>query len=356
VNSSNCPLKDVAQREWSAGLFSGCAIGQATAEDLKTPLLCGTRNGVEGNWLSERDLFDAASLTKSVVTATLALLALQRGMAELEEPIVKRLPELMTKYREEVLLRHLLTQTLDYRVSLSSLKKESPQKIIETLLYWPFEYRPGDSFLYCNATSMLLGLWLERVWRGAIDQIAEREIFHPLEMNSSTFHPLQKRKVEEIVPSEIDSWRGGMVRGEVHDESAWTMMKAGNRVVGSAGLFLSIGDLQLYMQELLRAKRGEGKILTSGTIELVNRNWMGALPGEVALGFERNQPAWMGSHSSRQTIGKTGFTGCSFVVDFERERAVAILSNCTWPQRKPRERIDRFRANIADSSFDSSLF
>ena len=79
------------------------------------------------------------------------------------------------------------------------------------------------------------------------------------------------------------------MRGEVHDESAWTMMKAGNRVVGSAGLFLSIGDLQLYMQELLRAKRGEGKILTSGTIELVIRYWMGALPGEVRW-LERISP------------------------------------------------------------------
>ena len=147
------------------GFFLAVRLGQATAENLEVPLLCGTRDGVEGNWLSEGDLFDAASLTKSAVTATLALLALQRGMAELEEPIVKRLPELMTKYREEVRLRHLLTQTLDYRVSLSSLKKESPQKIIETLLYWPFEYRPGDSFLYCNATSMLLGLWLEGLER-----------------------------------------------------------------------------------------------------------------------------------------------------------------------------------------------
>lgn len=351
MNNRLLAAEQVLLRHHREKLFGCCTVAIATADETPTPLGIGTDDGSpDGVPLSPDHLFDAASLTKSVATSALALLALQEQRTALDEPIAERLPELRTPFRERVQLKHLLTHTLDYRISLSSLKELPPDRILDRILTHPFEHPPGKSYLYCNGTSLVLGLWLERLFEERLDRLATEKIFLPLGMNSATFAPREIRSDDRIVPTEIDRWRGGEVRGEVHDESAWALLPFGP--VGSAGLFLTIGDLQRWVREWLRAVRGEGTLFSRETAEKV-REISSERFGEIsALGFERNQPAWMGRNSTADRIGKTGFTGCSLVIDFARGRGVALLSNSTWPKRKPREVIDRFRAEIADFTLD----
>ena len=294
--------------------------------------------------LSSDALFDCASLTKSVATAASALVALQEGRTSLDERIADRLPELRTPWRDEIVLRHLLTHTLDYRISLSSLKELSEGEILERILTFRFEKRPGETYLYCNATSLLLGLWLERLERATLDRIAQERVFGPLGMARTTFYPRSIAPQNLIAPSEVDAWREGEVRGVVHDESAYALR--GRGPVGSAGLFSTVSDLQLFLREWLLASEGKGKLFSRETAELVDRNWIPEL-GDAGLGFERNQKAWMGDCLSGSRIGKTGFTGCSIVLDFRKRRALAILSNSMWPKRKPRAEVDALRRACA---------
>lgn len=328
-------------------LFGACAAGTVDASGPGTPEFFGTLDDAP---LGPDALFDCASLTKSLVGAACALVALQEGRTSLDERIVDRLPELRVPWREEVTLRHLLAHTLDYRISLSSLKDLPPEEILARVLSHRFERRPGETHLYCNATSLVLGLWLERLERRRLDAVARERVFAPLGMESATYYPRERGGIEGIVPTEVDPWREGEVRGAVHDESAYALR--GRGPVASAGLFLTVGDLQRFVFELLAASMGEGKLFSRETMELVDRNWIPGL-GDAALGFERNQPAWMGDCSGGHRVGKTGFTGCSFVLDLKKRKGVVLLSNCTWPKRKPRAEIDALRRACAAVALDS---
>ncbi|MBP5350870.1 MAG: beta-lactamase family protein [Fibrobacterales bacterium] len=329
------------------GLFGACAVGAVEGEEILPPEFSGELPPLGDSPptpLSSDALFDCASLTKSVATAASALVALQEGRTSLDERIADRLPELRTPWRDEIVLRHLLTHTLDYRISLSSLKELSEGEILERILTFRFEKRPGETYLYCNATSLLLGLWLERLERAPLDQIAQERVFGPLGMARTTFYPRSIAPQNLIAPSEVDAWREGEVRGVVHDESAYALR--GRGPVGSAGLFSTVSDLQLFLREWLLASEGKGKLFSRETAELVDRNWIPEL-GDAGLGFERNQKAWMGDCLSGSRIGKTGFTGCSVVLDFGKRRALAVLSNSMWPKRKPRAEVDALRRACA---------
>ncbi len=69
----------------------------------------------------------------------------------------------------------------------------------------------------------------------------------------------------------------------------------------------------------------------------------------TGLGWELNQESFMGSLRSAVTFGKTGFTGCSIVVDPEKRRAGVLLSNHIFPHRREsRNQINRVRCLFAD--------
>jgi CubicO group peptidase (beta-lactamase class C family) len=65
----------------------------------------------------ESDFFDLASLTKVVATTTAVMLAVDRGLLALEDPLGRVLPEFLsggsedTVRRSRVTFRHLLTHT-----------------------------------------------------------------------------------------------------------------------------------------------------------------------------------------------------------------------------------------------------
>ncbi len=76
-------------------------------------------------------------------------------------------------------------------------------------------------YAYNNAMSILLGKVLEKVGGNSLDKLAYEIFFQPLQMTHSSFTPLFLPNAV-IAPSEVDAWRGREVRGEVHDESAYT--------------------------------------------------------------------------------------------------------------------------------------
>ncbi|MDB5190235.1 MAG: serine hydrolase, partial [Parcubacteria group bacterium] len=145
-----------------------------------------------------------------------------------------------------------------------------------------------------------------------------------------------------------DSWRG-LVQGVVHDESAYIGIREG-RVFGHAGLFSTADDILNYLEMLLNdgAQNGQ-RFFSESIIEQMETNQIPHLPDVTGLGWELNQPRYMGKFCSSTTIGKTGFTGTVCVCDRKKEVAYVILSNRTYPQRPPdSEAINEFRAAIGE--------
>jgi len=303
--------------------------------------------------IEEDTIFDVASITKSIPTSSLALKLIDENKISLEDKLISFVPEFSNFYKEEVLIKHLLTQTLDYNFRLSAHKNKTPEEILNIILTTEFKNRPGTNLSYANVNSILLGLVIERVFGKTLDELGDKYFFRPLKMMKTSFYPLRQFAKEEIVPTEEQEWRGGLVQGEVHDESAYALMQ--KMTVGSAGLFSTVPDLLNFLEMLLNnGFFASNKYFSTEIIQQMQTNQLAHIGQYTSLGWELNQPRYMGKYCSERTFGKTGFTGCSCVCDIKRGVGLVILSNYTFPVRKPDATlINKLRIDIANIVFEN---
>lgn len=337
-------------------VFPGCVVGYVRKNGERGIMPFGNFTYEADSALMREDtIFDVASITKSIPTSTLALMLIDQGKLNLEDKLSKYLPEFNNSDRENVLIKHLLTYTLDgYGLASAmdgadgaSLSKRTAADLLSVLLTHDFEKRPGSVFKYSNIPAALLGLVLEKIYGKEIDQVADELIFKPLNMVRSTFYP-EKLPIEEIVPTEIDDWRG-LVRGVVHDESAYICKREG-KIVGHAGLFSNAPDILNFLEMLLHKGELNGhRYLSEKIIEQMSTNQIPELNDFTGLGWELYQPRYMGRFSTLKTFGKTGFTGTLCVCDTEKGIGYVILSNRIYPKRpKDSSAINLVRAQIGD--------
>ena len=304
----------------------------------------------------ENTVFDIASLTKVCPTSTLALSYILEGKLSVDTKVIDYIPELKTNYRDDIRVFHLLTH------SLRTLPAEG---ILEALYTYQFEKAPGADFNYGNPASVLLGMILQRLTGKDLQQQGRERFFIPLGMTRSGWDPLTRDwnpiPKDEISPTEICSFRGREIQGEIHDESAWVLRKL--FPVGSAGMFSCVPDLLNFVQTILKdGVAADGKrIMPAGILKMVSENafaldsaskYSTAKDACTALGWELNSAKFMGTKISPHTFGKTGFTGASIVADPDQGAAVVLLSNFTYPHREANaDRIHAFRATLSDAFF-----
>ncbi len=298
--------------------------------------------------MNEDTLFDCASITKAIPVSSLALQFIDEQRIGLADPLIKYIPEFNGSYREQVQIKHLLTHTLNFDFRLSDCKDLPSKEILNLILSIKMKSPPGTNFFYANATSILLGLVLERAGGKSLPELAQERIFEPLGMSMSTFFP--ERSSFVAVPTEEDSWRGRIIQGEVHDESAWALRSL--LVAGSAGLFSTVPDLLSFMSVMLGVS-GNKQLFSRSVLDKVQTNQIPHIKDkETGLGWELNQP-YMGKRRTATTFGKTGFTGCAIIADRSKNVALVHLSNYTWPKRKSdRSLINEVRSDLADIVFE----
>lgn len=301
--------------------------------------------------VTERTIFDVASLTKAIPASSLALWLIDHGKLRLDDSLATYIPEFTGRYRDGVTIKHLLTQTLEYTFRLSTLKDRSADDILNIIFTSGLKNEPGTTFCYTNATSILLGIVIERIMNEPLNALADRLFFAPLGMTRTRFHPLETFSKNEIVPTEIQEWRGGLVQGEVHDESAYVLQH--KMIPGSAGLFSTAPDLLNFLEMLLHNGTIHSKqYLSKKIVSQIYANQLLDIGVSAGLGWELHQPQFMGSRSTPMAFGKTGFTGCMCIVDIPGEVACVMLANCTYPTRKPdASLINAIRRDIADAIF-----
>ncbi|TSC86106.1 MAG: beta-lactamase [Parcubacteria group bacterium Gr01-1014_8] len=301
------------------------------------------------SFVAEDTIYDVASITKSIPTASLALTLLDKGALRLDDAVMKYVPEYNGGSAESVAITHLLTYTID-GVALSSLVSKTADEILQFVYSQKPTSKPGSVFRYSNTPALLLGLIVERVFGVGLGQAASDNFFRPLKMKRTGFLPGRQLQ-SEIAPTEMSG--GGELRGIVHDESARVFARE-ERVVGHAGLFSCAPDLVIFLEMLLKGGKLDGRrYFSNKTIRNMATNQIQELGDSTGLGWELNQPHFMGKHSSVHTFGKTGFTGCSVVCDIERDVAFVLLTNRTYPKRPAdNSAINVFRSDIADAVFE----
>lgn len=353
-------ITKLAESAINVRTFPGCVVGVVKRDGTRFVLPFGHFT-YDGNSpvVTEDTQYDVASITKSIPTGSLALQLIDEGRLSLDDKLIDFVPEFNNSDREDVCIKHLLTYTLDGYGFASSLddgrglaayQEGAGDALLNLLLTHNFERRPGTIFKYTNIPAALLGLVVEKVYSEKIDVLADTHFFKPLGMKRSTFYP-EKYSPEEIPPTEIDSWRGE-TQGIVHDESAW-LAKRDNRLFGHAGLFSTADDILTFMEMLLNGGELKGqRFFSEEIISQMETNQIPELNDSTGLGWELNQPRFMGKHCTPKTFGKTGFTGTLCAADRDKGIGYVILSNRTYPERSPDSvAINAVRAAIGEIVF-----
>ncbi|MBI4080949.1 MAG: beta-lactamase family protein [Candidatus Levybacteria bacterium] len=342
-------LASIATQAIREHIFPGCVIGVVTKKDrLVLPFGRYTYDAGSQS-VSEKTIYDVASVTKAIPVSSLALQLLDEQKIKLLDRVISYIPEIQNTDREQITLWHLLTQTLDFSFQLSLHKDKTPDEILSLIFTTELRSPPGTVYDYANATSVLLGMVIERVLHQSLDQAARERFFIPLDMDRTTFHSEQFAK-EAIAPTEIDPWRGRTIQGEVHDEITSKLMQ--KQVVGSAGLFSTVPDLLNFLTLLLSNGVYKNRhYFSESMLDRMRTNQLVTIGKSVGLGWELNQ-VYMGKFADYNTIAKTGFTGCHVLCCMEKGVGIVLLSNHIYPKRSvDRTSLINVRRNIADTVF-----
>jgi uncharacterized protein YbbC (DUF1343 family)/CubicO group peptidase (beta-lactamase class C family) len=238
--------------------------------------------------MTEDTIFDMASLTKCLATATAVMQLVEEGKVDVDAPVAKYLPEFGVNGKEKVTVRELLTHYsgLPPDVDLKDAwglagpdKAEGIRRAMEAKL----TTTPGTKFEYSDVNFITLGVLVERVSGETLDVYAARHIFEPLGMKATEYVAIVCRPYttipksgdigiytgighctldetwiadpERIAPTQHDDqgtketnpnfdW---LLRGTVHDPTARRM----GGVAGHAGVFSDAHDMSLFAQAML---------------------------------------------------------------------------------------------------------
>ncbi len=291
-------------------------------------------------------IFDLASLTKCIATATSVMKLVQEGKVRLNEPVAAYLPEFAKNGKSDITVRELLTH---YSGLTEDLDLKTPWKGRESAYQMVMEQKPvlppGSRFLYSDINFETLGFLVEKVSGMSLDEYATKNIFAPLEMNDTRFLP-PAAWIPRIAPTEYDESHH-MLRGVVHDPTARRM----GGVAGHAGVFSTADDLAKYAQDILSGFH----VLTPLTVEKMTTPQQPPTSTTLrGLGWDIDSPY----SSSRGEIfpvgsfGHTGFTGTSIWIDPVTESYVILLTNAVHPHGH-NSAIVPLRARVATAAAES---
>ena len=191
----------------------GVAYHQAYGQRALTP---------EREAMTEETIFDVASITKVVATASAAMLCLERGLMTLDEPVSKHLREFTGEGREKITIRQLLLHSSGLQVNLNGSKapfSRSPAEAYAQMCRERPMFAPGTAFSYSSVGSMVLGMVIERVTGQKLDAFCTAEIYQPLHMRDTLFRPTGET-LRRVAPSSAPE------RGQVDAEFLRGMTEA----------------------------------------------------------------------------------------------------------------------------------
>jgi len=299
--------------------------------------------------MTKDTIFDLASLTKPVATATSILILADEGKIDPCDYAGKYLPAFACNGKEEVRIRHLLTHTsgLPAYTNADSLKNAygtpCADKLIDKICGMNAMSKPGEEFRYSCLGYITLARIVEIVSGENIDDFARENIFAPLRMKHTSYNPPAFREKDIAATQIVD---GQLLRGTVHDPLARLM----GGISGNAGLFSTAYDLSTYCQMLLNSGIWKGvEILSTEAVSLLTT----IQSHGRAYGFDVDSSySWVkGSFAPENAFCHTGYTGTSIVCDPESKVYVIILTNRAHPHDKGASK--PVRTKIADIVFQA---
>ncbi len=336
----------------------GCVIAVGRHDGLRFLRAYGQRALVpEREAMTEDTIFDLASLTKPIATASAIMVLAERGKLELTAPAARVLPELDRPATRRITVQDLLLHAAGLPIEnpMRDFTQGPAAAITAMLRHDPVT--PRGRFAYSDLGYLWLGELVRRAAGEPLDVFTRQTLFAPLGMRDTGFNP-DPALLPRIAPTEVTDdrpeappasapddqrpptpyspWHPGgafkLIHGVVHDPRAYRL----GGVAGNAGLFSTARDLSRFARMLLGGGALDGvRVLSAQSVATMTRPH--ALGDSVrALGWDIHSrySRLRGTLLSPHAFGHGGFTGTSLFIDPERDLFVVLLSNRVHPDGK----------------------
>lgn len=304
-------------------LVPGAAVGVVDASGRSAIAIAGSAQWAPDTIALRQDMwFDLASLTKVMLTVTEVLHLRQAGELDLDDPLARFLPEIDADVGRLTLRQILIHQAgFEPFAPFQHWCDDADELRARVVRY---QWQLGEP-VYSDIGYILLGIMLERIHEKPLDRFATPP--------GLGFHP----PPDQTVATEDCSWRGRVLRGEVHDERAFALGGA----AGHAGLFGTIAGVLDFAHGML-----VGDLLSAESMSELRRPHTDTR----ALGWVLKHPNWSGGQAcSDATLGHTGFTGTGLWLDFARGHGWTLLTNRVHPSPERTPSIGALRRSVGEA-------
>ncbi|HEX4311619.1 MAG TPA: serine hydrolase [Acidobacteriaceae bacterium] len=307
-------------------------------------------------------IFDMASLTKPLMTATAIMQLYQHGKLAFDEPVAKYLPAFGANGKQTITIRELLTH---YSGLPPDLSLNEPWEGKGEAYRRAFAVAPagpaGEKFVYSDINYVVLGALVEKLSGLPLDEYTRRYIIEPLGLKHTRYLPPESW-IPRIAPTQYEHGASAygvpglptgpgdvMLRGVVHDPTSRRM----GGVAGHAGLFSTADDMAVYAQNLLDRLAGRpSKFPLSQAVlrKMVAPEQPAGGKAVRGFGWDIDSPysSNRGSILPVGSFGHTGFTGTSLWIDPADNTYVIVLANSVHPNGPKRMTV--LRGRIADAA------
>ena len=328
--------------EKGVGLFTD-ALGNAVIEPQRIATTLDT-------------IYDLASLTKPLITGLLCARRVEAGELKLDARVSHYLPEFDQTDKRAITVGQLLTHTsgLPAWRPLYILAGGERERTILAIANLDLEYQPGTRVVYSDLGFIVLGRLLERMAAAGIVELAQTEIFRPLDLQRTCFNPdvalqtqiaasengnaYERETSGTASASDYKGWREALIWGQVHDGNAHFLGGA----AGHAGLFSNARETLALASQFVAAQTN---LLKPATCDLFRQNLTSDLNEARSFAWQlaETKDSASGLDLPHDSFGHSGFTGTSCWIDSRRERVFILLTNRTHAHALPFANINSVR-------------
>ena len=275
-------------------------------------------------------VFDLASLTKPIATATSVMKLAALGQVKFDDPVAKYVPEFAQNGKQDVTIRQLLTHQSGLTPD-NALQdyEDGTEKAWQRIWALPLTAEPGSRFIYSDVGFIVLAEMVHRVSGSNVHEFSRQHVFGPLGLAETGYLPDESLRRRAAATEQRD---GRWMCGEVHDPRAYLL----GGIAGHAGLFSTAEDLAVYGQMLLQdGQYGGVQILPAEIVaQMTTPQRVGeglrGLGWDMRTGYSSNR----GDLFSPRAFGHGGFTGTGIWIDPQLQLIVIFLSNRLHPDGK----------------------
>ncbi len=263
-------------------------------------------------------IYDIASLTKVVATATAIMILEEQGKLSLKDKVALYFPEFNSPLKHEITLEDLMLHHSGLASGMGALATESYQRFISRIAGSNLVYQPKSKTVYSDLGFLLLGRVVELTSGMTLDQFSQTTIFSPLKMSKTGY----------FVATEFQSACAPTSKRKAclpHDPKAFQFYPNNT---GHAGIFSTSEDLSRFARMILNDGTFDGvQVMKKETVKKMTQ----LTSQERALGWDilssySNPPR--GSFFPKGiSFGHTGYTGTTIWIDPKSESFYIFLSN-----------------------------